>query len=167
MKLISGTICLTGVIDQLSNQDEGGVTVDGLREIAGRRDTAAKEPDETPPGFRVQRLSARLSSKQIASAVRRYEEGDSPTTIAKSLDVAPSALTRLLRGRAIVVRKGAASTEQGKQMALEYESGATMTDLEKKYGLPYGVVYRALHRAGVEAQERGHPSKGGRSQRLK
>jgi len=86
-------------------------------------------------------------------AVRGYEESDRAMSIAKGLEVAPSALIRLLRQHGVVVRKDGVSTEQARQLAKEYEAGATMAELEAKYKLSHSTVYRALHRVGISARE--------------
>lgn len=85
--------------------------------------------------------------------MRRYESGESATSIAKDLGVAPSALLRLLTQKQVVVRRHGLTPKQDAMLAKEYEAGATMAELEKTHRLSHGAVFRALHRAGVEMRE--------------
>lgn len=82
--------------------------------------------------------------------MRRYEAGESARSLAAEHSVAASALIRLLRENNVVVRRRKVTDDAAHAMARDYEAGATMTDLEDKYRLSHGAVYRALHRVGVE-----------------
>ena len=110
-------------------------------------------PRPEPPAFKHHRLEARLGFATVAEVVSRYKSGESATAIAKDLGVAPSALLRLLSQKQVIVRKHGLTPEQAEMLAREYEAGATMSELEKKHQLSHGAVFRALHRAGLEARE--------------
>lgn len=146
---------LAGIIDLLSNQDEDGVTVDRLREIGRSTRGDAPEGDARPelPTRKPQCLSKRLSADQIDDAVRRYREGESARSIAIDIGVAPSALVRLLREKGVTVKNTRVTTEQARRMANEYEGGATMRELEARYGLSHGAVFRALHRTDGQLRD--------------
>lgn len=73
--------------------------------------------------------------------------------------MAPSALLRLLRERNVVVKDRTVSDAVARSMAKEYDAGATMRELESKYGRSHGAVYRALHRADVETRGTGRRRK--------
>jgi hypothetical protein len=137
-----------GIIDLLSNNSNVTSTPDGLRKLAipqGSRE-APSEPSEFP----VHHLSARLSAKQIGDVLRRYETGESASTLATEFGIASSALLRLLRERNVVVRQQVVTPDQEQVMAQEYEGGMTIAERETKHGLSHGAVLRALHRSGVE-----------------
>jgi transposase-like protein len=147
---------MADVIYLLSNNSNDGLTVDKIRQLIGveARDTAASaiiQPEL--PAFKPHRLEARLGPVVVAKVVRRYESGESATAIAKEVGVAPSALLRLLREQNVVVRKQGLTLERAAALAHEYKAGATMAELEKKYGLSHSTVFRALHRAGAEMRE--------------
>lgn len=91
-------------------------------------------------------MEARLGADRVAEVVHRYESGESATSIAKRIDVAPSALLRLLREQNVVVRKHGLTPEQDAMLAMEYKAGATMADLEKKHQFSHEAVYRAWRR---------------------
>lgn len=149
---------LADAIELLSNNLDDGLATDRMYQLATAHDSSAPDLDGAcAPDSKItpHRLSARLSDKQIATAVSRYESGDSATIIARALDVAPSALLRLLREKGVTVRKDGVTTESARQMAQEYEAGATMAEIEKKYGLSHSTVYRALHRSGVSVRSTG------------
>ncbi|WP_460530350.1 helix-turn-helix domain-containing protein [Humibacter ginsengiterrae] len=107
----------------------------------------------SPASYRAQALPKRLGPKKVEEIVRRYQAGESARGLAAECDVAPSALIRLLRERNVVVKKRMVTDEDALGMAKDYEAGATMRELEAKYGLSHGAVYRALHRVGVEMRE--------------
>ncbi|MGS0560532.1 helix-turn-helix domain-containing protein [Microbacterium aurugineum] len=101
------------------------------------------------PSYRAQALSLRLSPETVAEIVRRYEEGESARSLAKTHGVAASALIRLLRENNVVVRKRKVTDAEARQMAKEYGAGATMRELEARFELSHGAVLRSLHRSGV------------------
>ncbi|WP_092918258.1 helix-turn-helix domain-containing protein [Agrococcus baldri] len=57
---------------------------------------------------------------------------------------------RLLREHDVVVTKQKVTETEARRLAENYEAGATMRELERKFGLSHGAVMRALHRSGVE-----------------
>ena len=114
------------------------------------------DPPE-PPAFRIHGLEARLGPGVVAKAVGRYESGESATAIAKDLNVAPSALLRLLVSKQVVIRKHGLTPEQDAMLSKEYEAGATMAELEQKHQLSHGALSRALHRAGAVIRRPGEP----------
>lgn len=59
----------------------------------------------------------------------------------------------MLRGEGVVISKRNVSDNEAAQMAAEYAADATMAELEKKYELSHGAVFRALHRSGVETRD--------------
>ena len=89
----------------------------------------------------------------MSELVARAEAGESIRSIARDVGVANSALTRMLRGEGVVISKRNVSDNEAAQMAAEYAADATMAELEKKYELSHGAVFRALHRSGVETRD--------------
>jgi hypothetical protein len=82
---------MAGIIDVLSNNSDVPFTPDGLRALA--QSGTGVERFETPSsGFRVHKLSQRLGSSVVHEIVRRYQSGESATSLAKEHGVAPSAL---------------------------------------------------------------------------
>ena len=71
-------------------------------------------------------------------------------SLARELDVANSALARMLRAEGVTIQKRKVSDEEAAVMAKEYEAGATMREIEAKHALSHGAVLRSLHRSGVE-----------------
>jgi hypothetical protein len=132
----------------LSNNSDVTLTPEKLRELSQCR--GSKEATSEQPAYRVHRLDARLGTEQVDDIVRRYEAGASARSLANDNDVAPSALIRLLRERNIVVRQQIVTQELEAAMALDYENGMTMAEIETKHGLSHGAVLRALHQAGVK-----------------
>lgn len=92
-------------------------------------------------------LSKRLSSDQINGVVQRYGEGESARSIAIDIGVAPSALVRLLREKGVTVIKTRVTADKARQMAKDYEACSTMWEIEARYELSHGAVFRAIHRA--------------------
>ena len=131
-----------------SNRLDGGRTADELRnlEVLGTRDDGSREQRPYVP----QELSRRLGGETVAMLVERSRAGESATSLAKEVGVAPSALIRMLRDHGVEVQKRKVPDGVAQAMATEYKAGATMRDLEAKYGLSHGVVFRALHRVGNE-----------------
>lgn len=82
--------------------------------------------------------------------MRRAETGESVRSLARELDVANSALTRMLRAQGVTIQKRKVSIEDEQALARAYEAGHTIAELEKQFKLSHGAVIRALHRAGVE-----------------
>ena len=104
------------------------------------------------PKYRAQGLPKRLGAKKVEEIVRRYEAGESARSLAAEYGVAASALIRLLRENNVVVRRRKVTDKEARAMARDYTAGATMVDLEDKYRLSHGAVYRALYRVGVETR---------------
>lgn len=98
---------------------------------------------------RSHELSKRLGNVKVEELVRRARAGESVRSLARELDVANSALTRMLREQGVEISKRRVSDDEAAAMAAEYEAGATMVELEKTYGLSHGAVLRSLHRSGV------------------
>lgn len=147
---------LAGVIELLSKNLDVTLTPDGLRELTRRleHDDQKEEPQE-PGKLQVHRLSQRLGPERVAQVKDRYESGESARSIASDLGVATSALIRLLREHNVIVRTHSVTTQQAAVMAMEYKEGVTMAELQEKYKLSHGAVFRALHRAGIEARPSG------------
>ncbi len=55
----------------------------------------------------------------------------------------------MLREEGVAISKRKVSNDEAAAMAGEYEAGATMAGLEKKYGQSHGAILRALHRCGA------------------
>jgi Mor family transcriptional regulator len=55
----------------------------------------------------------------------------------------------MLRGEGVEISRRKVNDDEAAAMAAEYEAGATMAELEKKYELSHGAVLRSLHRSGV------------------
>ncbi len=81
--------------------------------------------------------------------MRRVNDGESVRSLAQELGVANSALTRMLRAQGASITKRKVSEDEAANLASEYAAGATMAELEEKYGLSHGAVLRSLHRSGV------------------
>lgn len=141
---------LADVIALLSNQSDVALTPDGIRKLAAEE--GGLVPTEEPAAFKIHGLEARLGPEAVAKVVSQYESGESATSIAKNLGVAPSALLRLLVRKRVVVRKHGLTPEKDTILGDEYAAGATMAELEKKHQLSHGAVIRALRRAGVETR---------------
>lgn len=90
----------------------------------------------------------------MAELVRRVDAGESVRPLAEELGVANSALTRMLRTQGASVAKRTVSDTTARQMAKEYEVGATMREIETKHGLSHEAVPRSLHRSGVTMRAR-------------
>lgn len=103
-----------------------------------------------PASYQPHELSKRLGAAKVTEVVRRVQAGESARSLAAELGVANSALIRMLREQGVTVQRRKVSDEDAAAMAREYETGASMAELEEKFGLSHGAVYRALHRAGVE-----------------
>lgn len=135
-------------MDVLSNNSDFPFTPDSLRKLAEIQ--GSREPSSEPTEFHVHRLSARLRPETIDGIVRRYETGESARSLAQEIEIAPSALLRLLRERNVVVRQQLLTAEQEDLMARDYESGTTVAELKDKHELSHGAVLRSLHRSGAE-----------------
>ncbi len=88
----------------------------------------------------------------MSALAARAEAGESIRSIARVVGVANSALTRILREEGVVLSKRKTCDNAAAKMAAEYVAGATMAELEKKYELSHGAVFRASHRTGVETR---------------
>ena len=55
----------------------------------------------------------------------------------------------MLREQGVEISKRKVGDDEAASMAQEYEAGATMAELERRYGLSHGAVLRSLHRSGV------------------
>lgn len=141
----------------LSNHADLTLTPDGIRKLAAEE--GGLVPTEETAAFRIHGLEARLGPEAVAKVMSRYESGESATAIAKDLDVAPSALLRLLVRKRVVVRKHGLTPEQDVILAKEYQAGATMAELQKKHQLSHGAVSRALRREGVAMRPTGRRRK--------
>lgn len=139
---------MAGVLDVCSNHCIANFNPGQLKKLAVPGDRA-KGSSKTA-SYRAQSLSKRLTPETIADIVRRSRAGGSARSLAKEYEVAPSALVRLLREHGAVVAKRKVSADEEQTMAREYEAGATMRELEKRFRLSHGTVLRALHRSGVE-----------------
>lgn len=148
---------MADVVELLSNQVGVTLTPEGIRRLAAYDDGMVHI--EEPQAFKIHGLEARLGPETVRNVVTRYESGESATSIAKDLSVAPSALLRLLARKGVVVRKHGLTPEQDSTLASEYEAGATMAELEKKHQLSHGAVIRALRRAGVTTRPVGTSAK--------
>lgn len=145
---------LADVITLLSNNSELTLTPVSLRKIAAIEGDDATSIAE-PPSFKAHRLEARLGADAVDEIVRRYTAGESARQLAREHEVAPSALLRLMRERKVVVRKRAVEWAETKELARLYEAGATMAELEERFGLSHGAVHRSLRRAGVSMRPTG------------
>ncbi|GAB2513302.1 hypothetical protein GCM10027267_07420 [Paramicrobacterium agarici] len=137
-----------GTLDLCSHFAQGSFTPDGLRKLAVLR--SRSDGVNKRVSYRPQELAKRLGEKKVAELMRRIETGESVRSLARELRVANSALTRMLRAQGTTVTKRKVNDATARQMAAEYEAGATMRELEMKFGLSHGAVHRALHRVGIE-----------------
>ena len=138
---------LADVADLYSNPLELPFTPDELRKLAVPGDRS--EGLSGPASYQPHELSRRLGSIKVEELVQRAQTGESVRSLARELDVANSALTRMLREEGVVISKRKVSDDETATMATEYEAGATMAELEKKFGLSHGAVLRSLHRSGA------------------
>lgn len=99
-----------------------------------------------PVSYQPHELSKRLGQHKVDELVRQSQAGESARSLARELSVAPSALIRLLREQKVAVKIHKVTTEEAQAMRREYEAGATMAELDKKYGRSHGTMFRALHR---------------------
>lgn len=138
---------MADTLDLCSNIAHGSFTPDGLRKLAIPR----QRPDglNKQVSYRPQELSKRLGAEKVEELVRRVNDGDSVRSLAQELGVANSALTRMLRAQGASITKRKVSEDEAANLASEYAAGATMAELEEKYGLSHGAVLRSLHRSGV------------------
>ncbi|MCH1882456.1 helix-turn-helix domain-containing protein [Agrococcus sp. ARC_14] len=95
-------------------------------------------------------MTKRFAQATLAEIVRRAKAGESARSLAKAFEVAPSALTKLLRDHDVTPTKRIVTDHETAALTQAYEAGATMRQLEAKHGLSHGAVFRALHRSGVE-----------------
>lgn len=105
-----------------------------------------------PNIYRCHELSKRLGTARVDELCGRARAGESVRSLAREVGVANSALTRMLREQGVEISKRKVSDDEAAAMAAEYEAGATMAELEKKYELSHGAVLRSLHRSGVETR---------------
>jgi hypothetical protein len=135
-------------------------TPEKLRKLAVPGDR--NEGLSTPKPYRSHELSKRLGAAKVEELVRRARAGESVRSLARELGVANSALTRMLRDHGVEISRRKVTENEVTAMATEYDAGATMAELEKKYELSHGAVYRALRRAGVQTRSsvlrQGEPS---------
>lgn len=94
-----------------------------------------------PVSYQPHELSKRLGLDKVDEVVRRSLTGESARSLARELGVAPSALIRMLREQNVDVKTRKVSATEARAMKREYEAGATMTELEKKYGRSHGTVF--------------------------
>ncbi|ODT11075.1 MAG: hypothetical protein ABS61_05695 [Microbacterium sp. SCN 70-18] len=88
--------------------------------------------------------------EKVNEVVSRAKAGESARSLAEELDVAASALVRMLREQGVPMQRRKVSEEEEHALARAYEAGSTIAELEKQFKLSHGAVLRALHRAGVE-----------------
>jgi lambda repressor-like predicted transcriptional regulator len=100
----------------------------------------------SPAPHRPHELSRRLGTEKVAELAQRAQAGESVRSLAREVGVANSALTRMLREQGVAIEKRKVSGEEAAQIKAEYESGATMRELEGRHGLSHGAVFRALKR---------------------
>lgn len=138
---------MAGTLDLCSNLSQSNLTPDLLRKLAVLR----QRPDglNKPVSYRPQELSKRLGEEKVAELVRRVKAGESVRSLARELDVANSALTRMLRAEGATVQKRTVSDDEAAAMTKEYAAGATMREIEARHGLSHGAVLRSLHLSGV------------------
>lgn len=150
---------LADVADLYSNPLELPFTPVELRKLAVPGDRG--EGLSTPPSYQTHELSRRLGSIKVKELIQRAQTGESVRSLARELDVANSALTRMLREQGVAISKRKVSEDEATAMAIDYEAGATMAELEKKYRLSHGAVLRSLHRSGVTMRARAPRTKQG------
>ena len=139
---------MADVNDLCSNHWNLPFTPEELRNLAvpGSRGDGSSEA----VSYRAHELSKRLGTEKVSEIVRRANTGESARSLAREIDVATSALVRMLREQGVVIKKRKISEEDEVVLAREYEAGATVAELEARHRLSHGAVLRALHRKGVE-----------------
>ena len=136
---------MAALIDLCSNHCKSGFTPEELQKMAtpgARADGLSR-----PARYQAHELSKRLGPDVVRDLVTRAKAGESARALARDMQVAPSAMTRLLREQGVTVSKRKVTNKEAAEMKREYEAGVTMAQLEAKYSLSHGAVYRALHRA--------------------
>ncbi|MDX2375622.1 hypothetical protein M4I32_02270 [Microbacterium sp. LRZ72] len=130
-----------------SNHWECPFTAGELRKLAVPGDEG--EGLSVPTVYKPHELSRRFGAAKVEELVQRARTGESVRSLARELDVASSALTRMLREQGVEISKRQVTDDEATSLAAEYEDGATMAELEKMYSLSHGAVLRSLHRSGV------------------
>lgn len=138
---------MADVADLYSNPLELPFTPDEMRVLAVKGDR--EEGLSQPVAHQPHEISKRLGVTKLNELVARAQGGESVRSLAREIGVANSALTRMLREQGVSISKRKVSSEDDAAMAQEYEAGATMAELEMKFGLSHGAVIRSLHRSGV------------------
>lgn len=162
---MTGGFRLADVNDLCSNHWNLPFTPEELRNLAVPG-TRGDDSSETV-SYRAHELSKRLGTEKVSEVVRRANAGESARSLSRELDVANSALTRMLREEGVVIQKRKVSVEDEAVLAREYEAGATIAELEARHRLSHGAVLRALHRKGVEMRAKAPRKKGVRVRRVR
>lgn len=102
--------------------------------------------------YRCHELSKRLGTEMVEEQCARATAGGSVRWLAREVRVANSALARMLRKQGVEISKRKVSDDEAAAMAAEYDAGATMAELEKKFALSHGAVLRSLHRSGDDTR---------------
>ena len=138
---------LAGLVELYSKNSTIALSAEGLRALSA---PSSLERPAFKARSRVEHsLTKRLDVSARQDIIRRYQAGESATSIARDYDVAPSALLNLLRAECVVVRQRTVTAEQAERMKQEYESGTTVAALSDRHRLSRGAVLRTLHRVGA------------------
>lgn len=138
---------MADVIGVYSNPLELPFTPEELQKLGvpGSREAGLSEPLE----YKAHGIARRIGPKKVDEAIRRYQDGESARSIAAGFDVSTAAVVNLLRDNAVVVARRRVTNAEATRMAAEYEGGATVAELERRYKFSHGAVLRSLHRSGV------------------
>lgn len=107
---------------------------------------------------------------RIEEVIRRYEDGETTTSIAEDIGVHRKSILYALRTRGVPIRPAssgqvgqarpsmrALSEEQVAELVRRYGAGEGATVLGKAFGVSHSTVLSALRREGVAIQEAGQP----------
>lgn len=122
------------------------------------RKSKAYQPDSSMADVqptRPRNLRRRLSRRQVAEIVSRYNAGDNTPVLAEDYGIAKSALLQLLRREGVTLRKQSITPREAKQAARLYESGLSIVEVVERIGYSYTAVRESLHRSGVAMRPKG------------
>lgn len=135
--------------DNLDGTHLASDSVDRWRAAAHSANTTSAAPP------RVYKVSRRIGVDASAEIIRRYGMGETAQQLADDFNVAKNSITKLLRENSATVRRQPPTPEQRMLLIDGYQAGATIAELEQRYGIPHSTIGRTLHDAGVTVRNRG------------
>lgn len=107
------------------------------------------------PPIPLRNLRRRLSRKEIAEIVFRYQAGDSTPTLCRDFGLSKGGILQLLRNEGVSMRKQAMTSADAKQAACLYGGGMSITEIVEQIGYSYSTVRKSLHESGVAMRPKG------------